>query len=339
MMGRVSPPMHPDRALFDGERSVPDLAPCDHYAGNERFMRKALELQSERGPRFDVTLDLEDGAPAGRERDHAQLVVALLRGTENRWGAAGVRLHDGGSPHWPADLDAVVRGAGERVAHLTLPKAVSARQVAEMVSAVQRACAAAGLQRELPLHVLIETHGALRDAFRIAALPWVRTLEFGLMDFVSAHQGAIPASAMRSPGQFEHALVRRAKAEIAAAALAHGLVPVHNVSVDLAAPQAAGADARRARQDFGFLRMWSIHPGQIEPILAAFEPAADEVRLSAEIVLAAHAADWAPVRHADTLHDRASYRYHWQLLRRARRAGQRLPDEVVARFFAEQCAD
>src|SRR5262249_2226785 len=53
-----------------------------------------------------------------------------------------------------------------------------------------------------------------------------------------------------------------------------------------------------------------------------------------EILLAGRAADWAPVRHADTLHDRASYRFHWQVLRRARRAGQSLPGEGVARFFA-----
>ena len=36
----------------------------------------------------------------------------------------------------------------------------------------------------------------------IAATPWVQVLDFGLMDFVSGHHGAIPASAMRSPGQF-----------------------------------------------------------------------------------------------------------------------------------------
>ncbi len=327
-------PLHPDAALFAGERPAPVLAACDHYAGNERFMRKALELQAGRGGAFDVTLDLEDGAPAGHERDHAELVVALLRDPLNRHGAAGVRVHDGASAHWQGDVDAVVRGAGDRVAHITLPKGVSARQVAQMIAGIRLASARAGLQREIPVHVLIETHGALQDAFGIAALPWVRTLEFGLMDFVSAHQGAIPAEAMRSPAQFEHALLRRAKSTVSAAALAHGLVPVHNVSVDLEHPAAAGADARRAREEFGFLRMWSIHPAQIDPILAAFEPAAQEVALAAEVLLAARSAHWAPVRHADTLHDRASYRYHWQVLRRARRAGRPLPDEVEAHFFA-----
>ena len=70
------------------------------------------------------------------------------------------------------------------------------------------------------MHVLIETHGALRDVWQIAALPGVESIDFGLMDFVSGHHGAIPASAMRSPGQFEHRLIARAKAEVVAAALA-----------------------------------------------------------------------------------------------------------------------
>jgi len=333
--GDVGRELHPDRALFAGERAVAVLAACDHYAGNERFMRKALELQAARGPAFDVTLDLEDGAPAGREKEHAELVVGLLGDPLNRWNAAGVRIHDGDGPHWQRDIETVVRGAGPRLAHLTLPKLASARQAAAMIGHVQQVCANSGLKREIPVHVLIETHGALLDAFRIASLAWVRTLEFGLMDFVSAHAGAIPAAAMRSPGQFEHALVRRAKTRIAAAALAHGLVPVHNVTVDLQSPTAAGADARRARAEFGFLRMWSIHPGQIDPILAAFAPDPGEVVLAGEILLAAQSAAWAPVRHADTLHDRASYRYHWQVLRRARRAGLALPAEVLAAFFAE----
>ena len=62
-----------------------------------------------------------------------------------------------------------------------------------------------------PLHVLIETHGALEDVRMIAALPQVESLSFGVMDFVSAHYGAIPSAAMRSPGQFTQALRLRAQ--------------------------------------------------------------------------------------------------------------------------------
>ena len=44
-------------------------------------------------------------------------------------------------------------------------------------------------------------------------------------------------------------------------------------------------------------------------------------------------AHWAPIRHRDTLHDRASYRYFWQVIERARRTGQPLPAEVAAALF------
>ena len=56
------------------------------------------------------------------------------------------------------------------------------------------------------------------------------------------------------------------------------------------------------------------------------------------ILSAAQAADWAPIGHAGTLHDRASYRYYWRLLLRARNAGAALPDAAIRRFFAGAAA-
>jgi citrate lyase subunit beta/citryl-CoA lyase len=53
------------------------------------------------------------------------------------------------------------------------------------------------------------------------------------------------------------------------------------------------------------------------------------------ILSAAQAADWAPIGHAGILHDRASYRYFWRLLVRARNAGAPLPAAATQRFFAD----
>ena len=47
--------IHPEDALFTGEKRFPVIAACDHYAGTEKLMRKALALQQELGPIFDVT--------------------------------------------------------------------------------------------------------------------------------------------------------------------------------------------------------------------------------------------------------------------------------------------
>ena len=153
------------------------------------------------------------------------------------------------------------------------------------------------------------------------------------MDYVSAHHGAIPADAMRSPGQFEHPLIVRAKCEIAAAALGNCVVPTHNVCVELRDGAVVREDARRARQEFGFLRMWSIHPSQIPPIVEAMRPDFTEIAAATELLCAAQNADWSPIQHAGKLHDRASFRYYWQLLRRAHASGMSLPATANERFF------
>jgi citrate lyase subunit beta/citryl-CoA lyase len=154
------------------------------------------------------------------------------------------------------------------------------------------------------------------------------------MDFVSAHHGAIPASAMKSPGQFEHPLVTRAKCEITAAALFSGVVPTHNVTTELKDLDVIGNDARRARNEFGYLRMWSIHPNQILPIVDAMRPDFSAVETAAAILTAAQDKDWAPIAHEGILHDRASYRYYWELVERAHATGMTLPAAAQERFFA-----
>jgi citrate lyase subunit beta/citryl-CoA lyase len=176
----------------------------------------------------------------------------------------------------------------------------------------------------------------------IAAHPRIDSLSFGLMDFVSAHRGAIPQWAMSAEGQFEHPLVVRAKLEIAAACHAQAKVPSHAVVTEFKDLAALKEAAEKASRLLGYTRMWSIHPAQIRPIVEAFTPAADEVEQAAEILAAAEAAQWAPVRHRqhgeDRLHDRASYRYFWQLLERAERTagpgGSVLAPELRARWFS-----
>jgi citrate lyase subunit beta/citryl-CoA lyase len=100
------------------------------------------------------------------------------------------------------------------------------------------------------------------------------------------------------------------------------------VTTELNDPDVVRDDARRARSEFGFLRMWSIHPRQIQPIVEAMRPDFAEVTEAAGILLAAQNADWGPIAWEGKLHDRASYRYYWELLRRAHATGAALPAEA-----------
>ncbi|HNO87840.1 MAG TPA: aldolase/citrate lyase family protein [Rhodocyclaceae bacterium] len=324
---------HPDSVLFQGEKPFPVLPAVDHYAGSEKLMRKALALQQEIGPLFDITCDCEDGAHAGAEAEHARMAASIVMSGDNRFGRVGARIHDITHPHWEQDVDILVGEAGARLAFLTLPKPRSVADAARQIDALRSAEERHGIEQAIPVHVLIETHGALRDAWEIAALDRVESLDFGLMDFVSGHHGAIPGAAMRSPGQFEHPLIIRAKCDIAAAALAHGVVPSHNVTTELKDLAYIRRDAERARREFGYLRMWSIHPNQILPIVEAMRPDFSEVEEATAILAGAQDAGWGPIQHAGKLHDRASYRYYWELLTRARATGMNLPDDALARFF------
>lgn len=325
---------HPRDALFDAdEPAAPVLPVCDHYAGVEPRMSKSLELQAELGPVFDVTLDAEDGAPVGGEVEHAHLIAGLIGSAANRFGRVGARLLPVGHPRFEAVLETVLK-ASRAPAYLMLPKP---RGVADVARAAAALDAAGGAT--VPLHALVETHGALAEVAAIAAHPRIESVSFGLMDFVSAHRGAIPASAMSVKGQFEHPLVLRAKLEIVAACHAHAKVPSHCVVTEFKHARALMDAATMACRHFGFTRMWSIHPSQVRTIVDAFTPSVAEVDQAVEIILAAQAAQWAPIRHHDTLHDRASYRYFWQILERAHRTsyadGPQLPAEVRAAFFGD----
>ena len=323
---------HPDTVLFSARKPLPALPACEHIAGNEKFIRKAFALQAELGAVFDITCDCEDGAPTGEERDHAQMVARLLNDPDNAAKRSGVRIHDPSHTAWKQDVDILLGESGENVRYLTVPKPLSYDEAAKAVDYIQACSNGAGIMPPA-VHILVETQSALAEVFRIATIPGLQGLVFGLLDFVSDHQGAVPESAMRSPGQFQHRLIARAKAEVAAAALANGLVPTHNPCLNFSDPAAASEDARIAREQFGYLRMYSIHPAQIKPIVEAMQPRAEDIARAASILLAAQAANWGPISHDGDMHDRASYRYFWDLLKRARATGAEMPRAAEDTFF------
>ena len=331
----TKPMTHPRDILLGAQAATGLLPVCDHYSGVEARMRKSLQLQADMTQEFgvcvfDVTLDCEDGAPVGGEADHAALVVSLL--LQAAPGArVAARVHAVEHASFEADLATIAGQASHKLSHLMIPKVESLHDVARVDAALVQLGGAAA---NLPLHVLLESPGAVRCAFDIAAHPRVQSVSFGLMDFVSSHNGAIPADAMGNTGQFSHPLVVRAKLEIASACHAFGKVPSHCVITEFSDTVALQAAAVRAGREFGYTRMWSIHPAQIRPILAAFTPLEEEIEFAIELIAAAVCADWAPVGFRSKLHDRASYRYYWQVLMRAHQTGRPLPNEVQEYFVA-----
>jgi len=335
-------PLHPDQVLYTDGAPLPVIPVCEHFSGNEKFIRKTLALQRDtaRGttrdlkPVFDLICDLEDGAAAGAEKETAQMVAHWVASDENTFGRAGVRIHDAAHSHCLKDIEIVIKGAGAKIAYITLPKCDSRMDALKVLSYVEEMRLEAGLKRPIPMHVMIETHNGLREVFDIVSLPLIEGVTLGIMDFVSGFAGAIPDTAMSSPGQFDHPLVRRAKLEIASAGLGNGAIPIHGITQEYKDLAVVEGDARRAREEFGFLRMYSIHPDQIPAIIRGMAPRETEIADASAILLAAYAKDWGPVGYKAKLHDRASFRYYWQLLKRAQATGIEVPEDARKAFFS-----
>ena len=342
---------------------------CGVEARMLKSLQLQTELAEEFGTCvFDVTLDCEDGAPVGGEMEHAELVAKIASNSTiavvntdytaikkiankhvemKKSSRIAVRVHAPDHAAFEADIDIIVGQASHALCHVMIPKVESVADIdraVKLIDAAQKKSKVAnvhvgaqartklGAKRQIPLHVLIESPTAVHRAFEIAAHPRVQSLSFGLMDFVSSHGGAIPATAMGLAGQFTHPLVVRAKLAIASACHAHGKVPSHCVVTEFSDADAIKNAALQASNTLGFTRMWSIHPSQIRPILAAFAPAANDIDVATHIITAGADADWAPINYKGTLHDRASYRYYWQVLERAHQTGRAM-DTSMAHFF------
>ena len=306
---------------LDITHTPPAIAPCEHIAGNEKFALKALQLQEQHlrpdgTSKVDITLDLEDGAPIGGEDTLRKTFIDLIKSPLNRRQQIGARVHATTSPHFERDIEQLVTAAPTTLAYITIPKVTSIREIRWVDGLIAHYLEKKDLARKIPLHLLIETPEALSQLEELASHPSVETLDFGLMDFISHLGGAIPSSAMTSPGQFDHSLLHKVKTDIALAALRHNKVPNHNVTVDVRNPAQAYQDAYRARHQFGFLRMWSIHPEQVSQIINGMAPTAEEITEAKNILAKAQSAQWGPIELEGRLHDRASYRYYWGVLNR-----------------------
>jgi citrate lyase subunit beta / citryl-CoA lyase len=321
---------HPSDVLTEAQGGRIELPVVDHYCGVPKRIQKSLELQLQMAKRLgrsviDVTMDCEDGAPAGAEVLHAkELFVAVLAGfdaTKNEAKHAqpriAVRIHPVDHPAFDTDLTLLVAPHAKRLVHVMLPKTESLADVQRLVSRLDQLGAV-----DLPVHCLIESPLAVHNAFAIAAHHRVASLSFGLMDFVSAHGGALGDDALSVQGQFNNPQVLRAKLD---------KVPSHCVVTEFSNGQAIEAAAAQAKR-LGYTRMWSIHPSQIEPILRAFAPNAQQMAKAADLLQQAQAANWAPIQYQNTLHDRASYRLYWQQLQKAKAAGLELPQAAQAWF-------
>ncbi len=235
--------------------------------------------KSKSSPADALILDLEDSvAPENRETARG-LARDFLR-DKNRQ-SIWVRINPVGSPDFVADMAAVVASAP---AGLIVPKPDGPQDLLTLDAHLLTLETQAGLpQRSIRLlPVATETPTAvlsLRDYRspppRLAALSW------GAED-LSAALGAATNRDDNGEFLFVHKMVR---AMVLIAAKAAGVDAIETLHADFRDTAGLERAARLAQRE-GFTGMLAIHPGQVEPINAAFTPSAADIEHATKVVAA-----------------------------------------------------
>jgi citrate lyase subunit beta/citryl-CoA lyase len=255
-------------------------------------MRSLLFVPGDRPERFAkaaasgadaVILDLEDAVVPER-RPQARREVAHWLASAERAVPTWVRINPVDTPDALVDLAAIITGRPDGI---VLPKARDGADVHRVDHWLEALEAQFGHPSGsiLLMPLITESAGALLRAASFTSLPArVAGLTWGAED-LAADLGASANRTAEGEYEFTFALARSFCLLAAAAAG----VPAYD-TIDVEFRDAAAVERRaRASRRQGFVGKLAIHPSQVAPIHAAFNPTADEIA-RAERVIAAFAA-------------------------------------------------
>ena len=223
-----------------------------------------------------LLFDLEDAVAAAAKAQARALVTARLRAGGFGATEPAVRVNAPGTPHFDADLEAVVAAGAEAI---MVPKAESADELArigEMLSRLERTGGRhAGAVRLL---ALVETAAGVANALALAAAtPRLDGLCFGHADFARDMR---LADADASQGVILHA-----RCALAIAARACRLPAIDSVCLAVRDGVAIRADAALGL-GLGFAGKLCIHPQQVAIVNQVYTPTAAQIAAAQRVVAA-----------------------------------------------------
>lgn len=229
---------------------------------------KALASQAD-----SLSFDLEDAVPETGKAEARRLVGQALQSPE--FAASKkiliVRVNGLGSPHFAADLAAVV---GPRLDLLNLPKVESAADVRTAAQALAALELARGLTRPIGILANIESPRGLRLAAEIAgADPRVAGLQIGYADLMEPL--GIDRSNVSAVQQIQFAVrLAAGEAGLWACDAAYGAIK------DLDGYRTEALAAKR----MGYIGKSCIHPTQIAVANEIFRPSDEEIAFARRVV-------------------------------------------------------
>jgi citrate lyase subunit beta/citryl-CoA lyase len=242
-------------------------------ASRPELFAKALS-----GPADAVSFDLQDSVEESRKPQARAALAGLLAGGLPASGqSVVVRVNAVGSPHFEADLEAVVLAGLDVV---NLPLVEDPESVRDACAAIERLERTRGLARPVALLVNVESPRGLRRAAELAcAHPRVMGLQIGYGDLFGP-LGIVPGE----PGAMQavRVAVRLAAGEAGVDAFDGAFVAIDD-------PDGYRREAEAARR-LGFAGKSCIHPSQVALANEAFRPTDPEIAHALRVVDAARLA-------------------------------------------------
>lgn len=220
-----------------------------------------------------VIIDLEDAVAPDRKEAARQSLAQWLSSPAAREVSRGVVVRINSARPW-MEADLAVCAAHAAVCGVMVPKAESATELMR----VAQACSGKSLI------ALIETAWGFENRREVAAVPAVRRLAFGAIDF-QADTGI--------SGEGDALLCIRTGL-VLASRLANLPPPIDGVAVAVEDTTQLHVDVRWVRQ-LGFGAKLCIHPRQVAVVNAGFSPSEQELAWARRVVKASEAAGGAAV--------------------------------------------
>jgi citrate lyase subunit beta/citryl-CoA lyase len=218
-----------------------------------------------------LIVDLEDAVAVSR-KDAARDIVAAALERDRPSIPLVIRINGINTPWWTDDLEMAVTAG---VTALMVPKVGSADDVACVAALLDaRGPTSDPPSRRISIVPLIETAAGVLRAEAIAGSHRVVAVALGGEDL------AVDIGVTRTPGGAE---LEFSRGHLVLACAASGCGAIDTPTLDTRDTGLVSAQASAARA-LGFTGMQAIHPSQVAPINAAFEPLDDEIEWAHAVV-------------------------------------------------------
>ncbi len=267
---------------------------------NEKMVAKVPDI----APTVDILLgNLEDAVPLDRKEAARDGLIRVGREMDLGETALWTRVNELASPYFLDDITRIVSEIGEKIEVVMVPKVEGAQDVHYVDRLLAQLEAKAGVQRQILVHCVLETHLGVANLEEIAAAsPRIQGMSFGPADLAASRRMKTTRVGGGHPGyrtiadpdpenpdaprpSYQQDPWHYSIARMVDACTAVGALPFYGPYGDI--KDVEGCETQfRASFLLGCVGAWSLHPAQIAIAKRVYSPDPAEVAFAKKVIAA-----------------------------------------------------